>query len=780
MTGSIASVPLYSEPVQRNEGLWARGLDAYPTSTAQALAATAEDAWVRNPTYSLFRMLRRERYAPTWIDETGHERPNEDVARLTPEEANKRFGIPGHLTFNAETAEPIAEELNSLKRDELARADVQNRSPGGVLQTVGQLGVGIGVSLADPINVGSAFIPIVGEARFAAWAARSVAGARLARGAIEGAAGAALVEPIVYGVAQSEQANYTALDSFLNVAFGTAIGGGLHVGLGALADRFGGRAIEDRETHLRAAVGDMVENGNTARSSAALAGDIGAAYDRVLRNPVGDPRETLASVPAKDIGDVLVRRGMFKDINDVEFSSSGYGLVKVIWKHGEQSDRPAGLRVERGDIVALPEIVRDFQPIEGSDPSSTRLNWVVERPDAEGRARKVVYGVVRFESPDGREAAHTMVTVHVEEPGRGRNLPLSRPKGADGASSPPGVISADLQGRVPNSLSGEAPSAKKVVPEKSAAANPDADKLPYVAVPAAPASLARFVRAAGGIKDLGGDVKALAGGKRQARGLVDAKNGTPLDELARAAWEAGYFPEHAERIDTNTFLDALSEDLAGKPRYRGADAEAIVERNHALAVNDEIDRLAGELGISARGKTYGQFFDAVAERVSADEAHAHAAKMADDIQAEYDRLAAGRKAFLEERGEAWEPDIYADPVHSADQLELDHEAGFRQGTGGRAGDAGAPGPAEGTAGGLPGDRGQGDARPGDGGDRGAKIDDPELRDEVAAADRELDALIRAGLPADDPELQAVRSYVDRVAAESRAREMAGFCLGRNA
>ena len=48
--------------------------------------------------------------------------------------------------------------------------------------------------------------------------------------------GAAIVEPLVYGVAQSVQADYDLYDSFLNIGFGSRIGGGLHVGAGKLKD----------------------------------------------------------------------------------------------------------------------------------------------------------------------------------------------------------------------------------------------------------------------------------------------------------------------------------------------------------------------------------------------------------------------------------------------------------------------------------------------------------------------------------------------------------------
>ena len=60
--------------------------------------------------------------------------------------------------------------------------------------------------------------------------------ARLARGVTEGAFGAALVEPIVYSTAQRVQADYDLRDSFMNITFGSILGGGLHVGVGKIRD----------------------------------------------------------------------------------------------------------------------------------------------------------------------------------------------------------------------------------------------------------------------------------------------------------------------------------------------------------------------------------------------------------------------------------------------------------------------------------------------------------------------------------------------------------------
>ena len=60
--------------------------------------------------------------------------------------------------------------------------------------------------------------------------------ARLAKGAVEGFIGNTLVEPIVYGVAKSELADYTYQDTILNLTAGTILGSGMHLGFGKIGD----------------------------------------------------------------------------------------------------------------------------------------------------------------------------------------------------------------------------------------------------------------------------------------------------------------------------------------------------------------------------------------------------------------------------------------------------------------------------------------------------------------------------------------------------------------
>lgn len=107
---------------------------------------------------------------------------------------------------------------------------------------------GVAGSFTDPINVGSAFIPFVSQARYAQFLGRATGGLGRAAirggvGALEGAAGAALVEPIVFLGAQAEQFDYDVTDSFINVMFGAALGSGLHMAGGVAYDAFNAKTF---------------------------------------------------------------------------------------------------------------------------------------------------------------------------------------------------------------------------------------------------------------------------------------------------------------------------------------------------------------------------------------------------------------------------------------------------------------------------------------------------------------------------------------------------------
>ena len=170
-----------------------------------------------------------------------------------------------------------------------------NRSRGGFGLGAAQFGTMLAGSVLDPLNIASAFIPAVGQARMATMAARfGKSGSRLMAGAIDGAVGAVAIEPFVIGQAYLEQdADYGLMDSFLNVTFGSILGGGLHVGFGKISDRIEksavsqealARAVAQAVTDQPIKAGRLVE-----QQEAALDADIIAkanerlAKDRTVR-----------------------------------------------------------------------------------------------------------------------------------------------------------------------------------------------------------------------------------------------------------------------------------------------------------------------------------------------------------------------------------------------------------------------------------------------------------------------------------------------------------------
>jgi hypothetical protein len=97
-------------------------------------------------------------------------------------------------------------------------------------------------------------------------------------------------------------------------------------------------------------------------------------------------------------------------------------------------------------------------------------------------------------------------------------------------------------------------------------------------------SLLEFVTKRGGIEDPGGDIASMGGGEWHKgrpgrRRLIRARpegadllgdragNDNTPDALAYAAWEAGYFPNHAERPSVDEFLEAVGDELRGRPVY---------------------------------------------------------------------------------------------------------------------------------------------------------------------------------------------------------------------
>lgn len=219
-----------------NETAQESGYDQYKTTFGEALGATYEETINFNPAYRLYKSYE--------ISDAKNQSIDEGATPINKDELNKEYAELG-LYFENDEYQSVVDIMVDQKKEERERQSILERGPqgswnpfsGGFYVGAAKLGVGIFGSFLDPINIGASFIPVFGQARFAALAARTtLPKARAIRGAVEGSFGAAIVEPIVYSSAKQVQADYGIVDSFMNIGFGTILGTGLHVGAGKLKD----------------------------------------------------------------------------------------------------------------------------------------------------------------------------------------------------------------------------------------------------------------------------------------------------------------------------------------------------------------------------------------------------------------------------------------------------------------------------------------------------------------------------------------------------------------
>lgn len=276
MTNGFSPFDFGSEP-DDNILLRQTGLDYLKSSRGQFFKASTGLTLSRNLTQSAFDKaevdeldrketpwgegFRRAALASKGLDlDTYYKAPSR---RLSVEEANERFGIEGALTFDKPIREDAARRLQELKQEELEKLDIIKRYDATPLEKVGQIGLDIVATMMDPVQLGAMFVPIVGETRAAAWAAKyGTTRARLMTGAVEAGVGSAALEPFILANNKALNYDYNEWDSFMNIAFGTVIGSGLHAGLGKIGDLIDKRYISPTAHNKAAqtAVGQLLDD----------------------------------------------------------------------------------------------------------------------------------------------------------------------------------------------------------------------------------------------------------------------------------------------------------------------------------------------------------------------------------------------------------------------------------------------------------------------------------------------------------------------------------------
>lgn len=256
---------LAGAPVINREDYNLRELKDYPPTLGEATSAQFFANTALNPTVQAYDLNRlnqaREQEPSFYIDEMGNQVPvagsgtlnssDPQARKLSVEDANARGEAVG-LRFSEPPTQAQFDYLRDLKQAENARDEVMSQVP--TLSGRNALGflAGFAGNAIDPLNIASAFVPVVGESRYLRMIESiGLHKARLAKGALEGGVGNALTIPLVYGQAEALQQNYGVSGAFQDIIFGAGLGAGLHWGGGALGDLIRGRVSASVEKTLR-------------------------------------------------------------------------------------------------------------------------------------------------------------------------------------------------------------------------------------------------------------------------------------------------------------------------------------------------------------------------------------------------------------------------------------------------------------------------------------------------------------------------------------------------
>lgn len=347
-----------------NESAYDTGYDQYQQTTWDVTKAAAEEAWEFNPAQAINKYFDMQ-FARAKEKEL-------DQEPIPKDELNKQYADLG-LHFEEDEYGSVVDIIVAEKQEERKRQSIMQRGPKTAGAMAAKLGAGLVTSVADPVNLMAAFIPVFGQARFAALAGRIGFGkARFVRGTVEGATGAALVEPIVYNVAQELQADYTLADSFLNVTFGGLMGGGLHVGVGKLKDlnearkfrsdvatlKEQGKLVDGQEPEFNLYKQYYPENSKIMRELA----DTDPATRRMLLEKAGN--DLLSEKPV-DVGPVLERAPRLKSV-----AEQGEGPNEINRLDADEISSKTDLNNQEQNLINKQETDID----QDIDNLTTRLN----------------------------------------------------------------------------------------------------------------------------------------------------------------------------------------------------------------------------------------------------------------------------------------------------------------------------------------------------------------------------------------------------------------------
>jgi hypothetical protein len=219
-------IPISSSGLDLNEQEKDNFLNEAPVSWWEAFSTGFSANVDKNPFWKLLDNAERER------------KLEEDPELIPQSELNKNYAGLG-LTFYRDEPKGYVETLVKQRLDMMKKESVEARGPQNFFARSSYFIGGIGATAPDPFNLMAAFVPVVGQSSFlTSVAAKGLTKARFTKGIKEGFVGNVAIEPMNVLAAKAEQSEYSAYDSIRNIAFGTILSGGMHVGFGRIGDAY--------------------------------------------------------------------------------------------------------------------------------------------------------------------------------------------------------------------------------------------------------------------------------------------------------------------------------------------------------------------------------------------------------------------------------------------------------------------------------------------------------------------------------------------------------------
>lgn len=312
------------------------------------------------PTKTLARGLGEANAMYGTVDEYGRSTsPPEEY--VDPKVLNEKYSLPNHPAFDKAMPDSVAKSIYDHRVEEDQRADAVARRPEGFWHGAAQYGTQFVADALDPLNLAAMFVPGVGEAKFVAEGAGTLAriGGRAAAGAINADIGQIPLIAMKYGQSRFEQDDYNAYNAMLDLATGAGMGALFHAGIGAFTDRLQSHVANSEMQ--KALEGDAGLRESTLKTALAqLAGDndveVRPVFDAAGLKSATDTRNALLEEAAAVSPIAPGSRAAARIAEIDEELSGGSRLAAINAELGKAIDpaRRAQLEAERALVEANP------------------------------------------------------------------------------------------------------------------------------------------------------------------------------------------------------------------------------------------------------------------------------------------------------------------------------------------------------------------------------------------------------------------------------------------